>query len=373
MQANPLWPVADRLPVLDRDATVDVAVVGGGIAGISCAFHLLNAGYKVMVLEKEEVGSAATGASSGILYYGSGGNFVEATQRYGKEEATMLWTETEKTIAQMISIIEKNQIECGLRNTGAIMVAKDDLENSRIDKEKTELASIGIRTARYTSEEIKRFFTGNKFVAGLSFGICSVIHPARFAAGLVKRFNIPVFEKSPMVDFKEEKDHVTVRSPRAKVHCDRLIVATNLEPFYGLEKHFEQETTVVLASREMPETQKIWPEDKVIWTMEEKYDILYPLGPRLALELYEPKNIKRKLAWYYSGTSFEREYQWGDSWAKTKDLLPIVGPVSKRVYAAIAMGDEGIVMAFTLGGRMPLTLEQKTDPMLQLTSPSRFG
>ncbi len=372
MQANPLWPVTDRFQVLDRDIKVDVAIAGGGIAGVSCAFHLLNAGFTVLVLEKEEVGSAATGASSGILYYGSGGNFAEAAQLYGKENATMLWKETEKTIAQMISLVEKNGIECGLRKTGAIMVAKNDSEKSRIEKEKAELASIGIQTELYTGQDIERYFTGNKFVAGLSFGICSMIHPARFTAGLAERFNIPVFEKSPMISFDEEKDYVTVRSPRAVVRCDRLIVATNLEPFHGLEKHFEQESTVVVASREM-QTQKIWPQDKVIWTMEDKYDILYPLGGRLALELYQAKNIKEKLAWYYGGATFEREYQWGDSWAKTKDLLPIVGPVSKRVYAAIAMGDEGIVMGFTAGSKMALAFEQKSDPMLQLTSPSRFN
>lgn len=333
----------------------------------------MNAGYKVVVLEKDEIGSAATGASSGILYYGSGGNYVEATQRYGRENATMLWKETEKAIKQMTSLIEKNQIDCGLRNTGAIMLAKNAVEKSKIELEKTELASIGIQTEQYTSEDIEKSFTGNKFVAGLSFGICSVIHPARFAAGLAKQFNIPVFEQSPMISFREDEGgHVTVRCSQANVRCDRLIVATNLEPFYGLESHFGQETTVVLTSRETPEVRRVWKEDKVVWTMEEKYDILYPLGNRLALELYQPKNIKQKLAWYYSGVSFEPEYQWGDSWGKTNDLLPIAGPVSKRVYAAMAMGDEGIVMGFTIGSRMPRIFEQKTDPILQLTPPSRF-
>jgi len=373
MQANPLWPVTDRFPVLDHDSTVDVTIVGGGIAGVSCAFHLTNAGYNVLVLEKEEVGSGATGASSGILYYGSGGNFIEASQRHGKETARVLWKETEKAIEEITSLVEKNRIECGLRNTGAIMVAKDNAEKTRIDLEKAELDSIGMQTEQLDGNDVRKYFIGNRFLAGLSFGICSVIHPARFASGLAKRFNIPVFEQSPMIEFTEDEERVTVRSPRAKVRCDRLIVATNLEPFYGLEKEFQHETTVVIASQETLDTRKIWPEDKVIWTMEDKYDILYPLGKRLALELYQPKNIRQKLAWYYEGVDFQQEYQWGDSWAKTRDLLPIAGPVSKRVYAAVAMGDEGIVMAFAVGSKMPLIFEKKEDPIIQLTSPTRFG
>ena len=331
MQANPLWPVATRFSVLDKDLNVDVAIVGAGIAGISCGFHLKNAGYRVAVIDREEVGSAATGASSGILYYGSGGNFVEAVERYGKDDATTLWKETEKTITDLVSLIEGNRIACGFRHTGAIMAAKNGPEEARIEKEYAALRDIGIRTEQCSSDDIQKSFTGRKFVSGLSFDICCVIHPAQFAAELARKFNVPVYEKSPMLKFTEEPDGVRLESSRARIQCDRLVLATDLEPFYGLEKHFGQETTVVLASRELAAAKEIWPEDKVIWTMEDKYDILYPLGQRLALELYQARNIKPKLTQYYGGVSFDVQYRWGDSWSKTTDLLPIAGPDRSRI------------------------------------------
>jgi len=372
MQANPLWPVGTRFPALDRDLRVDVAIVGAGIAGISCGFHLQSAGHSVAVIDREEVGSAATGASSGILYYGSGGNFVEAVERYGRDDATTLWKETERTITDLVSLIEKHRIPCGFRPTGAIMVAKNMQEEVRIEREHSALRDIGIQTEQYSSDDIQKSFTGTKFASGLSFEICCVIHPAQFAAELARKFNVPVYEKSPMLKFTEEPAGVTLESSRARIRCDRLVLATDLEPFYGLEKHFGQETTVVLASREMAATNKIWPQDKVLWTMEEKYDILYPLGERLALELYQARNIKQKLAQYYGGVSFDVQYRWGDSWSKTADLLPIAGPLTDRVYAAVAMGDEGIVMGFTVGSRMPLAFDGREDPILRMTSPTRF-
>jgi len=373
MQANPLWPVEYRFPMLDKDVRVDVGIVGAGIAGISCAFHLQNAGYKVAVVEAEEVGSSATGASSGILYYGSGGNFVEATQRYGRDSATMLWKETGRTIADIVSLIEKHRIKCGFRHTGAIMVAKNEQEEMRIDQEKTALASIGIATERLSGDGIEQSFRGTSFRAGLAFDICSVIHPAQFTAELAKKFNVPVYEKSPMVTFTEEAERVTLRSSRATVVCDRLILATNLQPLQGLEKHFAEETTVVLASRDVPDIRAVWPEAKVIWTMEEKYDILYPLGNKLALELYQARRVKQKIAQYYTGIPFEIQYRWGESWAKTADLLPIAGPLTKRVYAAVAMGDEGIVMGFAIGNRIHVAFEGGFDPLLAMAAPSRFG
>jgi glycine/D-amino acid oxidase-like deaminating enzyme len=126
LQSNPIWPVKTRFPKLNDDINVDVGIIGGGIAGISSAYHLKNAGYRVAILEQDEIGSAATGASSGILYYGSGTNFVEAMALFGKEKAKFLWSETEKMINDITKLVEDNDIDCGLRKCGAIMVAKND-------------------------------------------------------------------------------------------------------------------------------------------------------------------------------------------------------------------------------------------------------
>ncbi len=374
MQANPLWPVRDRFPRLENDTTTDIVVVGGGVAGLSCAYFLDLAGYDVLIIEKEEVGSAATGASSGILYYGSGSNFVEATELYGRDAATILWRETEKTINEIVSLIEGERIECGMRHTGAVMIAKNADEIKVLESERSELESLGIKCRLYNSNELKDFFTARDFLAGISFDICAQIRPAQFAAGIARRFNLPVFEYTPLEKFEQHDDKIVVDTPKAKVSCSKLIVATNLEPFMGLEKHYAVESSVIVASQACPDEKlkQVWPQEKLIWGMEDYYDIIYPQGGRLVLEVYRPKDIDKKLAYYYQGIDFKKDAQWGDSWSKTKDGLPIIGEVRPNVYAAVAMGDQGIVMGFTAGRKMRSALEKKPDAILALTSPNRF-
>jgi len=374
MQANPLWPVRERFPRLEHDATVDVAVVGGGIAGISCAFYLREAGYFVHVLDMEEVGCAATGASSGILHYGSGTNFVEATELYGKPTASVLWRETAESIKGICRLIEKEGIECGLRRPGAIMVAKDEDQLRGLEREKAELESIGIRCRLYGSDEVSSFYTGRKFLAGLSFDTCSQIHPARFAAGLAKRFDLPVFQYTPAERFDEKAGGVIVHTPKAKVSCSKLIIASNLSPLFGLEKHFGVESSTIISSQGMSaeEMKKIWPEEKLIWGMEDEYDIIYPHEGRLILEVYRSRDLDKKIPYYYGGSGFKAEEQWGDSWSKTKDWLPIMGQVRQNIYASVAMGDQGIVMGFTAGRKMKSCLEAEGDPIVRMTSPQRL-
>jgi glycine oxidase len=68
----PLQPVdaAERLAVAEPATpppSVDVAIVGGGVIGLSIAWRLAAAGLKVAVFERDEVGSGASLAATGML------------------------------------------------------------------------------------------------------------------------------------------------------------------------------------------------------------------------------------------------------------------------------------------------------------------
>jgi glycine/D-amino acid oxidase-like deaminating enzyme/nitrite reductase/ring-hydroxylating ferredoxin subunit len=56
-----------RYPALDHELRVDVAVLGGGITGLTAALHLQEAGQRVAVLEEAHIGSGTTGFTSGHL------------------------------------------------------------------------------------------------------------------------------------------------------------------------------------------------------------------------------------------------------------------------------------------------------------------
>lgn len=374
MQENPLWPVKERFPSLKKDEKTDILVVGAGIAGISCASFLEKAGYNVTVIEKDEIGTGATGASSGILWYGSGPYYTDSAKDYGKENATVLWKETEKTIREMIETIQKERLVCGLRMPGAVAVAKNPTEEEFLEKEHKALRHIGIFSRLVSGEEIRDHFRSQIFSRGLEFEICSQIHPAQFTSGLARAGNLEVYEKTEMMSFKEQGNEVIVETAGGKITCSTLIVATNLQPFFGMEKHYGMESSVLLASQELSKKQMaaVWNREKILWSLEEKYDILYPTEKRLTLELYQYKNVKEKLAHYYPSVDFKIDKTWGNSWAKTKDSLPLFGRVRRNIIAAIGMGDQGIVMGFTCGRKIRQLVENKNDTFLTMVDPLRF-
>ena len=372
MQLNPLWPVTYRFPKLEKDITVDVAIAGGGIAGISSAYHLTKAGYKVALLEKDEIGSAATGASSGVLFYGTGTDYIPAIKLFGKDKATMMWKETAGAIEDIVATVHKYNIDCGLRRCGSIMVAKTNEELETLSSENEALGSVGIDTKIVTNDQIKEYFTPSQFLGGLSYDACSQIHPAQFASALAKESDINVYEHSKVTNWIEENDKVVLQTDNAKVTCSKLIFATNLQPYFDLKEHFDQESSVILASQPLEDIAKIWPQEKIIWTMDENYDLIYLRGDRAILELYRLPGNKQKLAYYYPNVDFKADKTWGDSWAKPKDWLPIVGRISNNIALSIGMGDQGIIMGWLSGRHMSGVIEGKSDWFLDMTSHNRF-
>ncbi|AKJ26871.1 FAD-dependent oxidoreductase [Caldimonas brevitalea] len=74
-------------PALDEDLQVDVAVVGGGITGVTTALLLARTGKRVALLEARRVGSADTGGSTGNLYATVSGGVHALREKWGAEVA----------------------------------------------------------------------------------------------------------------------------------------------------------------------------------------------------------------------------------------------------------------------------------------------
>src|SRR5678816_2918288 len=60
------FTVPERAPLRDH-LTTDVCVIGAGIAGLSVAYALARAGKRVVVVEKEQIGSGESGRTTAHL------------------------------------------------------------------------------------------------------------------------------------------------------------------------------------------------------------------------------------------------------------------------------------------------------------------
>jgi glycine/D-amino acid oxidase-like deaminating enzyme/nitrite reductase/ring-hydroxylating ferredoxin subunit len=88
-----LWHSTHQLPqfpAIAGDLTADVAIVGGGISGLTAAVILSRAGKRVVLLERDRLGSGETGNTTSHLTEAVDGRYQRIAKDFGNEGATLV-------------------------------------------------------------------------------------------------------------------------------------------------------------------------------------------------------------------------------------------------------------------------------------------
>jgi glycine oxidase len=130
---------------------VDLAVLGGGIIGLSVAWRAGQAGMSVLLLERDELGAGATHAAAGMLAPVAEVEFGEAGRRVlelGMRSAAM-WPDFAGELERV------SGIDVGLRRSGTLVVARDEDEARELERQLSFRESLGLRALRLRASEAR--------------------------------------------------------------------------------------------------------------------------------------------------------------------------------------------------------------------------
>jgi len=119
------WPPLAASVHIDAQR-VDTVVVGGGLAGLSAAYHLLakRPDREVTVVEAKRVGAGASSCSTGMLTPGVGQNLAGQVSRFGPERVRRMYEATLAAVRYVAALIEREGIDCDLRMGGQLVIAR---------------------------------------------------------------------------------------------------------------------------------------------------------------------------------------------------------------------------------------------------------
>jgi succinate dehydrogenase/fumarate reductase flavoprotein subunit len=104
---------------LDKDILCDVLVIGGGIAGLSVAYHMMNSNMRVVLIEKDKCGMGATSKNTGKLTWMQDLIYARLTNNYNSDVAKLYFDSQKDAIKIIKNIIDKNKIDCHLSRTNS--------------------------------------------------------------------------------------------------------------------------------------------------------------------------------------------------------------------------------------------------------------
>ena len=107
----------DALPPLkqERKERYDVAIIGGGLTGVTAALHLAEHGYDVVLLEAETIGSGGSGRNGGHLCQGWPSDFHHISNQLNTHDADLAWQAGMAAVDMVASRISKHNIACDLQ------------------------------------------------------------------------------------------------------------------------------------------------------------------------------------------------------------------------------------------------------------------
>ncbi len=208
-----------RVPVADLPDAADVVVVGGGYCGLSAARTAAVAGARVVVLEKEPLGTGASTRNGGMVIPELKASPAQLERKYG-DLGRRLYAEVDEAFDVIESLAAT--LDCDYRRTGQLYLAHTPHHTPHLRELAAELPDVTFLEAAQVRER-----TGSTaFDSAAFFERVGGLQPAKYHAGLVGlavEAGADVHERTAAVAI----DGRTVRTSRGDIRADHVILATN--------------------------------------------------------------------------------------------------------------------------------------------------
>ena len=333
-------------PPLRNDITVDVAIIGGGITGITAAYILAKAGKRVAVLEARKIGEGATGSSTGNLYATIGSPGLHNVEsKFNLQKVSEVIESRAAAIRFIEDRVKEFDIDCNLRHVPWSLFAENEEGRSFVEKEKKTATEAGLTITQ-------NFAIALPVIEGFTVKKQAQFNPLQYVKSLSKKIqsaNCLIFESTKVEDVKEG-DACTVTTAGGKVTASQVIMATHSpKGVYAVQMNMGAYREYAVAVK----LQGNYPSDGIWWNMmaHEHYSMrTYETSKgKLLMALGEMHKVGQKENNHECYDKLEKflrdrfdvasvEYKWSAQQFKASDGIPYIGLSSGNAKTYIATG-----------------------------------
>jgi glycine/D-amino acid oxidase-like deaminating enzyme/nitrite reductase/ring-hydroxylating ferredoxin subunit len=235
--AQSLWLAtapSTNYPSLSGTVDADVAVIGGGIAGLTAALLLKREGARVIVVEAIRVGTGVTGCTTAKVSALQATIYSTIRKRHGAEHASAYAAGSAAGVERIAAIVGEHGIDCDLERRPAFTYAADTSERSTVEREGDAAREAGLPVEHVDSPDLPFTVHG-----AIRLDDQLELHPVRYVQGLAAAVDgdgSAVFENSRALRVSEGRP-CRVHSAAGEVRADHVVVATHY-PFLDRGLYF---------------------------------------------------------------------------------------------------------------------------------------
>lgn len=226
---NSFW-IASTLnsdyPPLTQDLTVDVAIVGGGLVGITAAYLLKQTGKTVALLEADRVATGVSGHTTAKVTALHQLIYASLIDEIGAEKARQYGESNQAAIELLANIIHHEQIDCDFERKDAYTFAPTPEQLSSVRAEFEAAQKLGL-PATFVEKTDLPF----EVEAAVKFSHQAQFHPCKYQLCLADKIHQDgsfIFEKTRVKTVDGENPCRVITQNGPTVTAQDVIVATNL-------------------------------------------------------------------------------------------------------------------------------------------------
>lgn len=239
------WHTFDAL---DGDKVCEVVVIGGGLLGTSSALHLAEQGIDTVLLDRDRIGSGASGRNGGQLTPGlARWEAEEMIEHLGYDDAKKLWNFTSNEAMCLIDdIIEKYEINVE-RKHGHITAAVHEGHLTALTQSADARIYLGEKHTQIVGKhELYDYVKSDQYFGGIIDGLGGDLHPLALNRGLAYGFlknGGKIYEQTGVERIEEKEDGIYVHTLTGVIKATKsVVIAVHHSSFKLLDEN--KQTTI---------------------------------------------------------------------------------------------------------------------------------
>lgn len=361
-----IWNGSTEIPNFQRlggTRNTDVLIIGGGLAGVLCAYFLKQKGVDCILAEGGKICSGTTANTTAKITSQHGLIYHKLFKKLGAEKASMYLYANQNAVEEYNKLCRN--IDCNYEIKDNYVYSLDD--RSLLEKEINSLSKIGYK-ADFKNNLPLPFET----VGAVKFSNQAQFNPLKFVSELCKDLNI--FENTFIYEIRDNR----ALTDSGEINAKKIIVTTHF-PF--INKHgsyflkLYQHRSYAIALNNAPNINGMYVDENkkgMSFRNYGKYLILGGGSHRTGKKGGSWNEIRDAAARFYPESN--EKFHWAAQDCMSLDSIPYIGHYSKRMndlYVATGFNKWGITSSMVSAMLLSDMVVGKKPDWAEVFSPSR--
>jgi glycine/D-amino acid oxidase-like deaminating enzyme/nitrite reductase/ring-hydroxylating ferredoxin subunit len=323
---------------LNENIICDILIIGGGITGMSTAYHLINNNLKICIVDKGLVGHGVTSKTTGKLNYLQELLPYKIGKHISKKVAKNYVDSQVEAINIVKKIVKKENINCDFKEVPSYIFTSRESEIRRIEKQKELLESFGINVT-----EEKKIPLNINCKYAISVNDTAIFHPIKYVLKLKEiciKNGIDIYEKTKIISINKENEEYVCKTGNGEIIRSKKVVIASHYPYFLFPFFMPTKTYIeksYISASKIEEVKPFTaitannPVKSIRYHSSKKHNyMIYLNGSHKTCNNYDENKNFNKLEREVKRFKLEPDYMWSNHDIMTYDYLPFIGRLEKN-------------------------------------------